>query len=457
LIHSASSPIMAAFQFHMPAFAIPPIAVIADEDAPTRPEVTAFRGQVDTWSQEVFAQLVVMNPAHGFTLAMPTALNAAPDPATLLGKLAALRFYCYALLPVYTMAYTGLQAALAGAPAGAAAAAAVAAAIPAAVPAPVLPRPRVPKVELPARFAGKTTTLARAFIRQCNNYAALIPFDTHDAQIRWTLQLMEGDALLWANEQLDLIDDVAPPPHLLNYALFQDEFLTRWTDPHAMNKAVDLIMSGAIAQKTSVKAYNDQFNEVLTLSGELSTNNMILRMYHKGLKPAVQISAIPSLRATPGITFADRQAMMVGIDEDLMQVRAATRATSSAPPPRARPQYVVNIQTPVDLTSPSPAPQSRQGTPIKVEAARQFTKLTPEERQRLRDTNACFYCRAHGHRAAECPNKPVRVAAIATPAPAAPAPAAPVPNPTPVPVPVATPYAHITDSASPPAASLVDF
>ena len=39
-------------------------------------------------------------------------------------------------------------------------------------------------------------------------------------------------------------------------------------------------------------------------------------------------------------------------------------------------------------------------------ATPQPSRLTAEDRRRLRDTNACYYCRQPGHILADCPLRP---------------------------------------------------
>jgi hypothetical protein len=56
----------------------------------------------------------------------------------------------------------------------------------------------------------------------------------------------------------------------------------------------------------------------------------------------------------------------------------------------------------------------RISTPIKAETARQYTRLTPEERERLRQLGYCFRCQQPGHIASHCPRN-AQVAAIDPP------------------------------------------
>ena len=82
---------------------------------------------------------------------------------------------------------------------------------------------------------------------------------------------------------------------------------------------------------------------------------------------------------------------MVDIDESLQQ-------TQQQNPTPARQtvinNLVINLQ---GMASATPAPArattpARGSTPIKVEATRQYTKLTPKERAALQSSGSCFRC-----------------------------------------------------------------
>ena len=94
---------------------------------------------------------------------------------------------------------------------------------------------------------------------------------------------------------------------------------------------------------------------------------------------------------------------MVEINELLMQMR---QAMTTAPKPRTVINNLVfNIQsTLAAVTNPAQATTAPQGqTPIKVEAACQYTELTPQEHAELARTGSCFRCWEQGHMAAQCP------------------------------------------------------
>jgi len=97
----------------------------------------------------------------------------------------------------------------------------------------------MPKTQLPDRYNGKSPALGHQFVHQCNNYAALHPFLDEESQIRWTLQMMEGEVAQWRDEQLEELDLGFPPNYLVYWAAFLIEFRRHWMDPHEGEKALD--------------------------------------------------------------------------------------------------------------------------------------------------------------------------------------------------------------------------
>ena len=277
---------------------------------------------------------------------------------------------------------------------------------PALVPVPPAPPPRrAPKLKMPDEFNGKSTTEARHFLRQCHNYLTTQQLGNPEDEIQFVLALLTSGAAQWRDEKQDELTPGLPmPAHMANYNLFEAHFRARWGDPHEEEKMLDKIMKGNIVQRTSVKIYNDKFNEALGLTTLTGADISMLRAYMTGLKPTVRNTAIAPLHATPNMAFHAHQSLMVDIDETLMQTRQA-----AAPAPARRTVInnpVINLQsaTPVPPSTASCATTPARGTmPIKVEVARQYTKLTPEEQAELARMGSCFRCWEQGHMAHQCP------------------------------------------------------
>ena len=402
-----------AFQF--PQFRTMPASNITNEGDPARDEIIAYHTAVDNWRAVVLGQMMFMVPTHGFNEPFPTipAINADTDVCA--ARLQTIRLYTQNLFNVYAPAYGSAALAFGQAP-----------------PPPLLPAAaaaaRTPKTPLPERFEGKSSAAGRRFLAECDNYASLNSFPDEEHQIRWALQLLDGQAVMWKEEQFRAYNQAPAPIHLTDWGMFKEFFNKRWADPGEAQKALSKLQKGFITQKTSVKVYNDQFNEQLSLTGLTGTNPAILQAYTDGLKSQIRATAIVALRATPNITFDERQVMLAEIDDELLQARAIERpAGGSSQNPRSRPQYVINFQNPMPGTSMTPATQGGRAsstpapqaqTPIKVEAARQYTRITPEEREHLRSIGGCFRCRQTGHMAHQCPRN-VQVATIVPETPTA--------------------------------------
>ena len=231
-----------------------------------------------------------------------------------------------------------------------------------------LPQPRPQKMKLPAEFTGKDAAAARHFLKQCNNYINQQHMNDDEERVRWTLQLMEGEAAQWRDEMLSGFDAVIPPQHCIDWDDFQREFRLRWEDPYESNKATIKLMGGTLNQTTSVKKYNDLFNGYLDLSPYDGTNGMVLDSYERGLKYEVLNGAMA--QRTPNMTFADIQRLMVQVDETQQRYKNRSRAPGTTPNPTRtvinNPTF--NVQT-TPSTSTTPAP-ARQTTPaVKAEVA----------------------------------------------------------------------------------------
>ena len=62
---------------------------------------------------------------------------------------------------------------------------------------------------------------------------------------------------------------------------------------------------------------------------------------------------------------------------------------------------------------PSSVPRNSGTIPMEVDAIRRTT-LSPQDRERLRKTGGCFFCREVGHMARDCPRKKKSVTAVET-------------------------------------------
>ena len=241
-----------------------------------------------------------------------------------------------------------------------------------------LPQVRPQKMKLPVEFTRKDLAMARHFLKQCNNYMNQQQMHNNEEKVQWALQLMEGEAAQWRDEMLNGFDEAVLPPHCTDWDDFQAVFRLRWEDPYEANKATIKLMGGTLNQTTLVKKYNDWFNGYLDLSPYNGMNGMVLDAYERGLKYEVLNGAMAQRAVNPDMTFAEIQQLMVQVDETQQQFHSRNKGKETAFTPARtvinNPMFNVST-TPVGSTAPS---STRATTPIKVEAARQYMKLTPE-------------------------------------------------------------------------------
>jgi hypothetical protein len=201
---------------------------------------------------------------------------------------------------------------------------------------------------------------------------------------------MRGGVSQWRDDQMDRYNQFPVAPHLLGWDDFVAEFKAQWVDPNEEGKAVDKLMTRQVSQCMSVKVYNDAFNELLNLTSLANTSVVVLCAYDAGIKTDVWTATLPALRADRNMSFHDRQQqLMVEMDESLQERRPCQQQQPcfiinnpviQLPPPRGN-FWGASASAP--RTMAMPQPYSRQSTPIKVEAARQVTKLTPKEWENL--------------------------------------------------------------------------
>jgi len=95
------------------------------------------------------------------------------------------------------------------------------------------------KVALPSHFNGSSSK-ARVFLADCNNFMALnlSQFASNEIRIQWALQLCTDKAANWKRVQLELaMDEDHAPAYLMNWRLFQWNFLNKWADLNSKQKA----------------------------------------------------------------------------------------------------------------------------------------------------------------------------------------------------------------------------
>jgi len=197
------------------------------------------------------------------------------------------------------------------------------------------------KVALPSHFDGSSSK-ARIFLAKCNNFMALNSsrFASDEICVQWALQLCTDKATNWKRVQLELAqDEYNPPAYLVSWKLFQRNFINKWADLNAKQKARNRFHTG-LKQTGSVRRYVEAFEE-LVLETEFRDEEILTSAFYNGLKYEVKRDLVgrkPEL-------LDDLKTLAITLDEECMAAqdpdrrdpkpRSATRTfESSTPTPR---------------------------------------------------------------------------------------------------------------------------
>lgn len=259
------------------------------------------------------------------------------------------------------------------------------------------------KARKPDFFKGTTIEAAtvRLWTSSVDTYFATVNYSDRDRLV-FAAALLRGDALLWWD---GLVNKPA------SYADFKTALIDYFQPVSAQMLARDEL--AALVQHGSVKAYTTAFKRCLANIPDMVDPERSDR-YYRGLKRDIRIQV-----ALARVTAFDA---MVEIAERTDEIMYQGRRPFQRPPlsvgrdrgfaPRSSGGGAVPMELGAVNFRPNgarfqPRPQQRpRRTFAQVAAApRRFPRLTPEERDRLRDNNGCFYCRGTGHFISECPLK----------------------------------------------------
>jgi len=263
-------------------------------------------------------------------------------------------------------------------------------------------RGRALKVALPAHFDGSCSK-ARVFLTECNNFMALnlSRFTSNEIRVQWALQLCTDKAANWKRVQLELAqDEYNLPTYLVSWKLFQWNFINKWADLNAKQKACNHFHTG-LKQTSSVHQYVEAFEELI-LKTEFRDEEILTSAFYNGPKYEVKRDLV---RPKP-VLLDDLKTLTIMLDEEHM---AAQDPNRHDPKPKST-THTFESSTP----TPQPNSASRQSTPeIKAESARIGTRLSESDRQQFCSEGRCFGCGEKGHIRPNCPKKPkVQVAAV---------------------------------------------
>jgi len=184
------------------------------------------------------------------------------------------------------------------------------------------------KVALPSHFDGSSSK-ARVFLAECNNFMTLNKsrFSSDEIRIQWALQLCTDKAANWKHVQLELTYDLdTAPDHLVSWKLFQRNFLNKWVDLNAKQKARNRFHAG-LKQTGLVCRYVEAFEELI-LETEFHDEEMITSTFYMGLKYEVKRDLVgrkPEL-------LEDLKALAITLDEERMATQDPDRRDTKPKP-----------------------------------------------------------------------------------------------------------------------------
>jgi len=227
-------------------------------------------------------------------------------------------------------------------------------------------------------------------------------FGSNEIRIQWALQLCTDKAANWKRVQLELAYDLdTAPDHLVSWKLFQRNFLNKWADLNAKQKACNRFHAG-LKQTSSVRRYVEAFEELI-LEMEFHNEEMITSAFYQGLKYEVKRDLVgrrPEL-------LDDLKTLAITLDKERMAAQDPNRRD---PKPKSATHTFESSASPTLQSDTTP----RQSTPeIKAESARIGTRLSESDRLQYRTEGRCFGCREKGHIRPNCPKKPkAQIAAV---------------------------------------------
>jgi hypothetical protein len=260
---------------------------------------------------------------------------------------------------------------------------------------------QVPSSAVEARkpdfFKGTTAEAAscRLWVLSVDTYFDTVAYTDHERLV-FAAALLRGDALLWWNGL------TAKPT---TYPDFKTALVDYFQPVSAQMLARDEMAT--LSQHGSVKAYTTAFKRCLTNIPDMVDPERMDK-YYRGLKRDIRIQV-----ALSRVTTFDA---MVEVAERTDVIMFQGRRSFPRPPPGRFAPRSAGGAVPMDLGAvnfrpngarfqPKPPQQQRRTYAQVAVAPRRFPRLTPEERERLRENNGCFYCRGTGHFMSECPLK----------------------------------------------------
>ena len=162
-------------------------------------------------------------------------------------------------------------------------------------------------------------------------------FTSDKIRIQWALQLCTNKAANWKCVQLELAqDEDKAPTYLVSWKLFQQNFINKWADLNAKQKACNCFHAG-LKQTGSIRQYVKAFEE-LVLKMEFQDKEIITLSFYQGLKYKVKCDLVGqrpnNLNDLKTLTITLNEEHMAAQDPDRHDTKpkSATRTFKSSTP-----------------------------------------------------------------------------------------------------------------------------
>ena len=243
--------------------------------------------------------------------------------------------------------------------------------------APVIPPPPAQphyKAALPTKYT-RVISESRGFLNKCKNYFVLNPMN-NEQRIRFTLQLMEGDADHWAATALDVFQQPQPPNWMLNWVLFKTHFNQHFADAQEQERAHQLLLNRKLFQTTSIRKFADL---VVNTCQKAGWNNPTQwkAILHNGMKP--EIAKLMASHIT--LHWNDYLPLAISIDKEVQCLKGH----------KNKPKKSNNT----NASSASTSKDTNRSENYKF-------KLSNAERKEHLKGGLCFKCHKKGHNSTEC-------------------------------------------------------
>lgn len=221
----------------------------------------------------------------------------------------------------------------------------------------------------PDTFGGRREENVETWLFQVKQYLDLCKIEDEKTQVQMAAAFLKDTAAVWWRNRLT--SSLADLGGLNTWSVFQTTLAGQFKPVNASKQARDRM--ARLRQTHSVQAYIHAFRSI-ALEIPSMTEEEKLDKFLRGLRDEIRVPV--ELRGPTSMeeaaTFAER-------------VDAIIHKNTTY-----RPRY-----SPADNSGP---------IPMEIDAIKR-SKITDQERDQLRRTGGCFFCREIGHMARDCPRK----------------------------------------------------